>query len=70
MWREYIQDPRFQRIVGDVRKIHKVFQVFWQWGAGWLSNWAGGGALCVAQNSVKQLATRRVWQLPAPNAWQ
>ena len=41
MWREHIQDPRLHLLVGNVRKIYKVFPVFWQWGAGWRPKWAG-----------------------------
>ena len=41
MGREHIQNPRLQLFVGDVRKIHKVFPVRLQWGAGWRPNWAG-----------------------------
>ena len=41
MGRGHIKNPRLQLLVGDVRKVHKVFPVFWQWGAGWRTNWAG-----------------------------
>ena len=56
MWREHSQDLGLQLLVGDVRKIHKVFTVFWQ-GAqdgartGPASS-GGAGALCVLTGST------------------